>query len=500
MKFKHCLSLAFLLGFFLADAQVGVGTTSPNATLDVRSSNQATPSNTDGILIPKVDTFPAINPTASQQSMLVFLTTASGVNQPGFYYWNFPTLSWIAVGSTLANDWSLTGNNATTPGTNFLGTTDDKDIVFKRKNVKAGFLGDPSFNGSFQYNNANTSFGANSLLNPIITTGAAQEGVRNSAFGSNAMPGLTIGRRNVAIGDSAMFSATSGSENTAVGVGALYTNAIGAANVAIGRNALTSATAGNNTAVGFAALRQNSTGTNNTALGNQAGYTNTGSSNVFIGNEAGYNETGSNKLYINNSNANAVNALIYGEFDNKIARVNGQIQVNDPTTTGYKLPTARGTNKQILETDAAGNTSWATPNNSFSLVRAHITANQALTNGGWQKITFNTTVFDTNSEFDTANNRFTAQRAGYYQINAGYHTNYQNNQNFYAIGVRKNGTIYYQETSSNHYVAAAVNRTINCVIYLGVGEYVEIFAQNQQAGVNIDSYFGKTYFEINQIR
>jgi hypothetical protein len=360
-------------------------------------------------------------------------------------------------------------------------------------------LGDPSFNGASSTTTPIPLFGANSLLNPIITTGAAQEGVRNSAFGSNAMPGLTIGRRNVAIGDSAMFSATSGSENTAVGVGALY-QCDRRGNIAIGRNALTSATAGNNTAVGFAALRQNSTGTNNTALGNQAGYTNTGSSNVFIGNEAGYNETGSNKLYINNSNANAVNALIYGEFDNKIARVNGQIQVNDPTTTGYKLPTARGTNKQILETDAAGNTSWATPNNSFSLVRAHITANQALTNGGWQKITFNTTVFDTNSEFDTANNRFTAQRAGYYQINAGYHTNYQNNQNFYAIGVRKNGTIYYQETSSNHYVAAAVNRTINCVIYLGVGEYVEIFAQNQQAGVNIDSYFGKTYFEINQIR
>jgi hypothetical protein len=69
--------------------------------------------------------------------MLVFLTTASGVNQPGFYYWNFPTLSWIAVGSTLANDWSLTGN-ATTPGTTS-GTTDDKDIVFKRKTSRPVF-------------------------------------------------------------------------------------------------------------------------------------------------------------------------------------------------------------------------------------------------------------------------------------------------------------------------------------------------------------------------
>jgi hypothetical protein len=502
MKFKSYLSLAFLLCAFFAKAQVGIGTTSPYSTLDVRSSNQATPANTDGMLVPKVDAFPLTNPTATQHGMLVFLTTVSGTNQPGFYYWNNPTTSWKAVGSTLTNDWSILGNAATTPGTNFLGTTDDKDIVFKRNNVKAGFIGDPTYNASFQYNNANTSFGANSLLNPIITTGATQEGVRNSAFGSNTMPGLTIARRNVAIGDSAMFSVTSGSENTAVGVGSLYANLIGAANTAIGRNALTSATAGNNTGVGFAALRQNSAGTTNTAIGSQAGYSNTGSGSVFIGNDAGYSETGSNKLYISNSNANAVNALVYGEFDNKIARVNGQIQVNDPTTTGYKFPTARGTNKQILETDGAGNVSWATPNNSLSIVRAHITANQALTTGGsgWQKINFNTTVFDTNAEFDTANSRFIATRAGYYQINAGYHTDYQNNQNFYAIGVRKNGTVYYQETSSNHYVAAAVNRTINCIIYLGVGEYVEIFAQNQQAGVNIDSYFGKTYFEISQIR
>lgn len=499
MKFKQYLSIAFLLCAFFAEAQVGIGTTSPNATLDVRSSNQAAPSNTDGILIPKVDAFPASNPTASQQSMLVFLTTASGANQPGFYYWNFPTLSWIAVGSTLTNNWSLTGNNATTPGTNFLGTIDDKDIVFKRKNIKAGFLGDPTYNGSFQYNNGNTSFGANSLLSPVITTGAAQEGVRNSAFGSNAMPGLTIGRRNVAIGDSAMFSATSGSENTAVGVGALFTNTIGAANVAIGRNALTSTTAGNNTAVGFAALRQNSTGTNNTALGNQAGYTNTGSSNVFIGNDAGYNEIGSNKLYINNSNANAVNALVYGEFDNKILRANAQIQVNDPATTGYKFPTARGTNKQILETDATGTLSWVNGNNSFSLARMTLSASQTLGTGGWQKVNFNTVIYDANSEFNTGTNQFVAAKAGYYRINAGMHTNNQGNTQFYSIGIYVNGVLY-QEQTGNHNGNGPVSRYVDCVVNLAVGGYVEIYVQNYQGGVDVDSFPTKTYFEVQQIR
>ena len=95
--------------FFLAlgmNAQVGVGTATPNAQLDVRATNQATPASTDGLLIPKVDAFPATNPGAPQQGMLVYLTTAAGPDAPGFYYWDFPTLDWIgltaAIKSTVA--------------------------------------------------------------------------------------------------------------------------------------------------------------------------------------------------------------------------------------------------------------------------------------------------------------------------------------------------------------------------------------------------------------
>lgn len=92
---------------FSAFAQIGIATTSPNALLDIRSSNQATPSNTDGLLIPKMDAFPAINPTASQQGMIVYLNTAVGSKEVGFYYWDFPTLSWIAFLSKNTTDLSI---------------------------------------------------------------------------------------------------------------------------------------------------------------------------------------------------------------------------------------------------------------------------------------------------------------------------------------------------------------------------------------------------------
>jgi len=101
---KKLLLVTFLFSFQFFMAQVGINTTSPNAQLDIQSTNQAAPNNTDGLLIPKIDVFPAINPTATQQGMLVYLTTAttfSGNPKPiGFYYWNDSPADWIAVKGT----------------------------------------------------------------------------------------------------------------------------------------------------------------------------------------------------------------------------------------------------------------------------------------------------------------------------------------------------------------------------------------------------------------
>ncbi len=78
-------------------SQVGINTTNPNAQLDIKSSNEATPSNTDGLLIPKVDAFPATNPTVAQQGMLVYLKNDIGATLKGFYYWNNTTTTWIPI-------------------------------------------------------------------------------------------------------------------------------------------------------------------------------------------------------------------------------------------------------------------------------------------------------------------------------------------------------------------------------------------------------------------
>jgi hypothetical protein len=534
---SYLIIFILLLSGTKAVAQVGIGTSIPHAQLDIQASNASIPSNTDGILIPRIATFPTPNPTVLQQGMLVFLTTPVGINASGFYYWNNSTSSWIGLGNT--NNWSLLGNSGTSSTTNFIGTTNDQDLVIKRNNIKAGFIGNPNTTTG----NMNTALGANSLLNPNAA------GIRNTVIGSNVMPSVTSGNLNTSVGDQSMLSNTTGVENTAMGVGALYSNVNGNCNTAIGRNALVSnISGGSNTAVGYTALR-NTTGNFNTAVGrdalrrngagvensalgvnaiydNQTGSYNTaigvqalrninasnntgigwqslfsnisGNNNVAIGYQAGFGETGSNKLYIENSNANAVNALIYGEFDNNIARINGQLQIADPTTTGYNFPVARGTNKQVLETDAVGNLSWVNQNQTLSVVRTNLSADQALTTAGWQKIDFNTIVFDTATEFVTASNRFIANKAGYYQINAGYHIFGMTTSEYFSIAVYKNGAEY-QESSANH-VAGPIFRNINCIVSLAVGDYIEIYAQNYQTGATVDQFSGKTYFEINQIK
>ncbi|MCB0447968.1 MAG: hypothetical protein KDD03_10745, partial [Gelidibacter sp.] len=132
--FKILVYFCCILGY----AQVGIGTTTPNAQLDIQSSNQANPSNTDGILIPKIDAFPVTNPGANQNGMLVFLTTTVGTNVPGFYYWNHPT-AWVPIGNNSNSGWNLNGNAIA--ASQFLGTTNNQDLLFRRNSTNSGRIG-----------------------------------------------------------------------------------------------------------------------------------------------------------------------------------------------------------------------------------------------------------------------------------------------------------------------------------------------------------------------
>ena len=325
-----CLCWMITDGF----SQVGINTTSPDAQLHIKSSNQATPTNKDGILIPKIDAFPITNPTAAQQGMMVYLTTISAGKAPGFYYWdNTGTPQWKGIGGT--KGWDVTGNSGTNATINFLGTVDSVDVVFRRNNTVSGKIGGTS-----------TSFGFESLSD--LSTGND-----NTAIGSQSMSLNTIGVENVAVGKESLFVNNSGSLNTAVGFRALG-NADAANNTAIGGNAMVNNYSGgenvavgveslfnnfdgiNNTAVGRDALHQNSDGQNNTAVGYSSGNLITsGSNNTTVGAFADVpNPTASNQLSIANAiYGTGTNSSLTSRIGINEPAPNAKLQINASSTT-----------------------------------------------------------------------------------------------------------------------------------------------------------------------
>ncbi len=128
MKIRLLIIIALLISLFVK-AQVGINNTDPKASLDISATNLAAPANTDGVLIPRVDNFPTIVPTAAQDGMMVFVT-GNGTPIKGFYFWDNATASWTTLSMSDA-DWYKTGgipsndinDNIYTYGSVSIGTT-----------------------------------------------------------------------------------------------------------------------------------------------------------------------------------------------------------------------------------------------------------------------------------------------------------------------------------------------------------------------------------------
>jgi len=80
----------------ISNAQVGINTTAPQATMDIVASNVTTPSYKDGLIIPRMHAFPVINPDVGQNAMMVFIT-GDGAATKGFYFWDNNNTAWTPL-------------------------------------------------------------------------------------------------------------------------------------------------------------------------------------------------------------------------------------------------------------------------------------------------------------------------------------------------------------------------------------------------------------------
>lgn len=196
---------------------------------------------------------------------------------------------------------------------------DDDNIRFDIENIEVGrFFKNANNNvaGLFIGSSGNNTF---LNVNPSNNTGDLNTFIGVSSGGSN-----TSGRRNVFVGAQAAARSEEGERNVFLGTISGTFNK-GSRNVFVGDGSGNSDTLGNNnTFLGFQS-GLTSTGSANVFIGSNAGGNNVGSRSVLIGFLAGINNLEDNRLYIENSQSSS--PLIYGEFDNDLVRINGDLEV-----------------------------------------------------------------------------------------------------------------------------------------------------------------------------
>lgn len=256
------ISIFIVLCSFSLHAQVGIGTSSPDASaaLEISSSNK-------GLLIPRVS--------------LVSSTDATTIANPatGLLIYQTATLNDLPVGFCM---WT---------GSAWEALVTESSSVKSLDNLSDARVGGTGFGNSILLGHEyvpNATSAAFSVGIGLRTLESSTSGGYNVAIGANALKSNTSGHTNVAIGTNSLTTNTVGTENIAIGNGSLRDNLTGSNNMSIGRNALERAdTASRNTAIGAETLSDSTLGSANIAIGFQSGQKFKGSRSVFIGVDSG---------------------------------------------------------------------------------------------------------------------------------------------------------------------------------------------------------------------
>lgn len=360
-----------------SNAQVGIGTTNPESTLDIRSSSQSNPSNTDGILIPKMDGFPATNPTVAQDGMLIFIT-GNGTITKGFYYWNNTTSQWVTLESPSIFYESGTTNIPTDVNSNVYRTgsikiggsnslsslkldvseisSSNTQLASYRLQTDATNTTITSVTSIVDMQNTSGTVTAQAYWNEVTGTGDGNHSAIRNII-SNTGFGQKTGLVNE-IGATAGSGPRTGISN-ALTAGNLSSNVIGINNYLSGGDS-SSFTYGTYTNI----YAGDGTHYGNYSLLNSAGSGNKIGSYVRIDSNAGGNFKYGHQVFIDNTSSGThygihSNVTKSGSFAGYFL---GNVSIGTTPSNNYILPSSRGAINDIMVSDGSGNLSWANIN------------------------------------------------------------------------------------------------------------------------------------------
>lgn len=147
----------------------------------------------------------------------------------------------------------------------------------------------------------------------------------------------------------------------------------------------------------------------------------------------------------------------------------GEITISAPAVAGTNtltLPASTGT--VITSNSPASDLPSTIAGPAFS---AYLGSTQAISASTNTKVNYDTESFDTNSNYDTTNKRFTPTVAGYYQVNAWVNGNASG---FLEVYIYKNGSLA-QKLSYSYPASVQANGGSALINLNGTTDYIEIY-------------------------
>lgn len=166
------------------------------------------------------------------------------------------------------------------------------------------------------------------------------------------------------------------------------------------------------------------------------------------------------------------------------------VTINADTSNGLVLTPDTSGNIQI---QSAGTTVGEFNSNGYKpttapAFRVSLTSDQSISSGVFTKVTFNSVDFDTTSNWDATNYRYTPNIPGYYQLNASIRHRADGNLSNAFSAFYKNGTEY-NRLSGIQITSATIGQIYgssgSMVVYLnGTTDYIEVYGLNSTSTNN----------------